>query len=213
MRRLALKARLANSTSRTRRALLSYEIQDQVRDRESSSRTSQNKSHYFSDKLEIMSAEPILRALRNQNFSSAMTGIELAPLTTIGEISFLAVMSCVSLFVIVGNSLTIFVVFKFARLRRDVANHFIASLAVADFLIGAIVMPMAIYQKFLVFDGGSPMVRFCDCLHFVNITSYLSGMFHLMVISMERLVTRDSLVKVSLTHDSRTREHVSLVLY
>lgn len=48
----------------------------------------------------------------------------------------------------VGNTLIIFAVFTTRRLRT-VTNYFVTSLAVADWLVGTFVMPIAVVYHFM----------------------------------------------------------------
>jgi len=45
--------------------------------------------------------------------------------------------------ILAGNSLVIMAVFTHAKLRRSITNRFIVSLAVADMMVGAIVLPFS----------------------------------------------------------------------
>lgn len=45
--------------------------------------------------------------------------------------------------VVVGNSLVVTAVFTHAKLRRSATNRFIVSLAVADLMVGLLVLPFS----------------------------------------------------------------------
>lgn len=47
------------------------------------------------------------------------------------------------LLVVVGNSLVVTAVFTHAKLRRSMTNRFIVSLAIADLMVGLLVLPFS----------------------------------------------------------------------
>jgi len=66
--------------------------------------------------------------------------------TTSWSAGFVGPMSAVlvlDLLVVVGNSLVVTAVFTHAKLRRSTTNRFIVSLAVADLMVGLLVLPFS----------------------------------------------------------------------
>ncbi|KAI1298733.1 Dopamine receptor 1 [Halotydeus destructor] len=104
---------------------------------------------------------------------------------TLFDSLFTTVFTFICAFIGMGNAFVIFSIVYFERLRRNVSNYFIASLAVADFLTGMVLIPMGIYQKKLPSSTSVPLV-FCDTFQTIHITFAASSILHLMAISIDR---------------------------
>lgn len=84
-----------------------------------------------------------------------------------------------------GNFLVIFAVLNERRLRSRVTNMFISSLACADFLIGAVVLPFSIYD--LLSDGFWIFGRdLCDMWHAFDVLGCTASITNLCVIAIDR---------------------------
>ena len=94
---------------------------------------------------------------------------------------FLALFSFV---VIVGNIMVIVAVFKELYLR-SVTNYFIVSLAIADVMVGGVVMPFAISHEMTneVWLYGQ---EWCDLWHSLDVLASTASILNLCVISLDR---------------------------
>ncbi|XP_071793558.1 dopamine receptor 2-like [Asterias amurensis] len=83
-----------------------------------------------------------------------------------------------------GNTLVILAIYR-ERCLRTVTNLFIASLASADFIIGALVIPFAIYNelRFGKWVFGKP---WCDMWHAIDILACTASITNLCVIAVDR---------------------------
>ncbi|KAL8591631.1 hypothetical protein ACOMHN_030517 [Nucella lapillus] len=89
-----------------------------------------------------------------------------------------------SLVVIVGNLMVIVAVFKELYLR-SVTNYFIVSLAIADVMVGGVVMPFAISHEMTraVWLYGK---YWCDLWHSLDVLASTASILNLCVISLDR---------------------------
>lgn len=71
---------------------------------------------------------------------------------TYEEITFLVVESIIAIFAMLGNILVIIVFFRERRLRRK-TNYYIISLASADFCVGLLGIPFAIFWVMKFFNS------------------------------------------------------------
>ncbi|KAI1285477.1 Alpha-1B adrenergic receptor [Halotydeus destructor] len=89
-------------------------------------------------------------------------------------------------FIVISNGATILTIFSDGLLSNNISNYFIASLAVADFLIGFYSIPAdAYYHKVLVHQNVNP-VLYCDIFQLIHLTTGLASIWHLIAISVER---------------------------
>jgi len=65
------------------------------------------------------------------------------PTASAGFIGPMTAVLVLDLLVIVGNSLVVTAVFTHGKLRRSTTNRFIVSLAVADLMVGLLVLPFS----------------------------------------------------------------------
>ena len=95
--------------------------------------------------------------------------------------TFLALVSFV---VIVGNIMVIVAVFKELYLR-SVTNYFIVSLAIADVMVGGVVMPFSISHEMTnaVWLYGQ---EWCDLWHSLDVLASTASILNLCVISLDR---------------------------
>ncbi|XP_076461835.1 dopamine receptor 2-like [Babylonia areolata] len=89
-----------------------------------------------------------------------------------------------SLVVIIGNVMVIVAVFKELYLR-SVTNYFIVSLAIADVMVGGVVMPFAISREVTneVWLFGQ---EWCDLWHSLDVLASTASILNLCVISLDR---------------------------
>lgn len=99
--------------------------------------------------------------------------------------SSLFIAATLSIFICFSNFLTIAAVYCEPKLRRNLSNYFIASLAAADLLIGCISIPMDTYYHHMMMPGEYPAL-FCDVFQAIHLTSGLASIWHLIAISAER---------------------------
>lgn len=95
-----------------------------------------------------------------------------------------SLMSLVSIITFLGNLLVIYAIRTEKRLQT-VSNHFICSLAVADFLIGIYVMPMSIIYFVGDFQWSYGIVL-CQMWLSVDYVSSTSSIFNLFILSLDR---------------------------
>ena len=101
---------------------------------------------------------------------------------------FVTIYSLLSFLVILGNSLIIFVFTRNNKLRTA-TNMFFASLAVSDFIVGAISIPCWMY--ILLYDlnhtsQSAANLQFRKAYTFFDVCSALTSIAHLTIISIER---------------------------
>ncbi|XP_014663982.1 PREDICTED: dopamine D2-like receptor [Priapulus caudatus] len=90
-----------------------------------------------------------------------------------------------------GNTLVVLSVYK-ERSLQSVTNYFIVSLAVADIMVGTLVMPFAVYNeiKMGIWELG---VAACDIYTAMDVTASTSSIFNLAAISVDRYTSSSSL--------------------
>jgi len=90
-----------------------------------------------------------------------------------------------AIFTVAGNALVMVAVVREPCLRASVTNHFIVSLAVADIVIGAIVMPFSIVLE--ATDGWWPFgADWCDVWHSLDVLASTASILNLSVIALDR---------------------------
>ena len=102
----------------------------------------------------------------------------------------IAVTAAACPFIILSNILVIVVVKKIRELQTN-SNILIASLAVADLLVGAVSMPLSISLDSMILRGTLSEDIICtisDITGFVLYTAYCASYYHLVLISWERYV-------------------------
>jgi len=86
---------------------------------------------------------------------------------------------------VAGNALVMTAVVREPYLRASVTNHFIVSLAVADLIIGAVVMPFSIVLE--ASDGWWPFgADWCDVWHSLDVLASTASILNLSVIALDR---------------------------
>ena len=107
-----------------------------------------------------------------------------APLYELQHPAMGVVLALFSLVVIVGNIMVIVAVFKELYLR-SVTNYFIVSLAIADVMVGGVVMPFAISHEMTneVWLYGQ---EWCDLWHSLDVLASTASILNLCVISLDR---------------------------
>ena len=90
-----------------------------------------------------------------------------------------------AVFTVAGNALVMAAVAREPCLRASVTNHFIVSLAVADIVIGAVVMPFSIVLE--AGDGWWPFgADWCDIWHSLDVLASTASILNLSVIALDR---------------------------
>lgn len=99
------------------------------------------------------------------------------------SLSLCILLTLIAVFTIFGNSLVIIAISR-ERYLHTVTNYFIMSLAVADCLVGTLVMPFsALYASFKCWLFGPD---FCDVWHSFDVLASTASILNLCVISMDR---------------------------
>lgn len=94
------------------------------------------------------------------------------------------VLSIVVISIIIGNSLVITAVALYGKLRKSISNSFIASLALADLLLGLLVLPLSLSQA--IFGYWSFGEFMCKAWLIVDIWVCTASILHLCAISLDR---------------------------
>jgi len=90
-----------------------------------------------------------------------------------------------AMFTIGGNALVMAAVICEPCLRHNITNYFIVSLAVADLVIGAVVMPFSIVLE--AGDGWWPFgADWCDVWHSLDVLASTASILNLSVIALDR---------------------------
>ncbi|CAL8080646.1 unnamed protein product [Calicophoron daubneyi] len=118
-----------------------------------------------------------------------------------GEITIFLVLCVLTSVTIAGNLLVMLAVVLRYNLRQNVTNCFIASLAAADFFLGAVVMPFAVvdylrdtYGSYLSMEAKMHFIfwpygrDWCDLWHASDVLSSTASILNLCMISVERYV-------------------------
>lgn len=114
-----------------------------------------------------------------------------------------------SLFCLVGNSLTIVAVSKDTSLKKSVTNYCVVSLAIADIIVGAIIIP---FRGFYEFNQRKWIFGYllCDIWYATNISTCTASILNLCLISLDRYVS----IFDTLNYDSRlSRKKVVIYIF
>uniref|UniRef100_A0A183KH77 G_PROTEIN_RECEP_F1_2 domain-containing protein n=1 Tax=Schistosoma curassoni TaxID=6186 RepID=A0A183KH77_9TREM len=113
-----------------------------------------------------------------------------------------------ALLTITGNVLVFIAFLRERYMRKNLTNWFLVSLAIADLLVGIIVMPFAIYHT--LYNAYWPFGRhWCDIWHAFDVLSSTASILNLCAIALERYWATEN----PITHTSmRTRRHCLLML-
>nr|CAH8848948.1 unnamed protein product [Trichobilharzia regenti] len=111
----------------------------------------------------------------------------------------------------IWKSILLGIILTFLReryMRKNLTNWFLVSLAIADLLVGTIVMPFAIFHT--LNDEYWPFGReWCDGWHAFDVLSSTASILNLCAIALERFWATEN----PITHTSmRTRRHCLLML-
>ncbi|CAH8853777.1 unnamed protein product [Trichobilharzia szidati] len=128
------------------------------------------------------------------NFSHSLDSDAVETITTLG-------FSLIIIITIGGNLLVLFAISTRHKLRRNVTNCLIASLAAADLILGAVVMPFAvidllrcIHKDHLPTEKQDDYILWpygqdwCDIWHALDVLSSTASILNLCVISVERYI-------------------------
>jgi len=127
----------------------------------------------------------------NNNWTSTSADCSAQLLTSLTDINAQRcwMISCVltpfAIITVAGNALVMVAVVREPCLRASVTNHFIVSLAVADIIIGAVVMPFSIVLE--ATDGWWPFgADWCDLWHSLDVLASTASILNLSVIALDR---------------------------
>ena len=102
-------------------------------------------------------------------------------------ITWCAIYGIVAAATVTGNALTV-AVFSKKKLPRKFGGYFIINLAVADFMVGALALPMYIYMVYaFVYLPGKNIVTFQQAYTVVDLFTGLTSVFTMASIAIERL--------------------------
>jgi hypothetical protein len=126
--------------------------------------------------------------MNNSNTSSSNTvaiiGENIGPLTLIGVLTAIIIM----LFTVCGNLLVIISVIRERKLRQQISNYLILSLAVTDLIVGVYAIPIRIHSDVEGWNFGGPNYAKITCLvmHAIGVTCYFTSVLHLLIIAIDR---------------------------
>ncbi|XP_070566971.1 adenosine receptor A2b-like [Ptychodera flava] len=86
--------------------------------------------------------------------------------------------------IVTGNALVIIAVFRQPKLRKSATNHFIVSLSVADFMVGAFYIPIQVLNYYSI--GLIENEILCDFMYSFSWTCPNSTVFSLLSIAVDR---------------------------
>ncbi|XP_070565830.1 adenosine receptor A2b-like [Ptychodera flava] len=89
-----------------------------------------------------------------------------------------------SVLIVTGNALVIIAVFRQPKLRKSATNHFIVSLSVADFMVGAFYIPIQVLNYYSI--GLIENEILCDFMYSFSWTCLNSTVFCLLSIAVDR---------------------------
>ena len=96
------------------------------------------------------------------------------------------ILSLVVISIIIGNSLVITAVALYRKLRKSVSNFFIASLALADFLLAAVILPFSLSKE--IFGYWSFGQVMCQIWLVSDVWICTASILHLCAISLDRYI-------------------------
>lgn len=104
---------------------------------------------------------------------------------TLRQVVVGSLLAVFSVFTVAGNTLVMAAVACDPYLRNNVTNYFIVSLALADLVIGAVVMPFSILLE--TSDGWWPFgADWCDVWHSIDVLASTASILNLSVIALDR---------------------------
>ncbi|XP_055940221.1 dopamine D2-like receptor isoform X1 [Argiope bruennichi] len=136
----------------------------------------------------------------NESFIDEYTGTE--------KVFWALLLLPLPLVAVLGNILVILSVYKEKSLQT-VTNYFIVSLAFADLLVAAVVMPFAVYV--LVNGDWELSDTLCDFYIAVDVTCSTASIFNLVAISIDRYIAVTQPIKYS-KHKNSTRVSLTIAI-
>lgn len=93
-----------------------------------------------------------------------------------------------SLFCVLGNLVTIIAITVDIRLKKSVTNYCVVSLAIADIIVGSIIIPFRGYYEFndKIWIFGH---LFCDIWYSINISTCTASILNLCIICLDRYIS------------------------
>ncbi|KAG6440783.1 hypothetical protein O3G_MSEX001533 [Manduca sexta] len=134
-------------------------------------------------------ARPVDSMLSASNFSDNLTdpalGLDLptSPYSLVQKIAIAIVASVLSVLTVVGNSM-VMISFKIDKQLQTISNYFLFSLAVADFAVGLISMPL--YTMFTIYGYWPLGPHVCDTWLALDYLASNASVLNLLIISFDR---------------------------
>lgn len=96
------------------------------------------------------------------------------------------VLSLLTATIVIGNSLIITAVLLYKRLRKSISNSFIASLSLADWMLGVVVLPFSLFKE--VYGYWPFGLAICQTWLIVDVWVCTASILHLCAISIDRYI-------------------------
>ncbi|XP_077992780.1 D(1) dopamine receptor-like [Glandiceps talaboti] len=143
-----------------------------------------NLDDYLTTKMSVTPISSSLpTSLSSQSSSSTVFPTSLPPQNVVETIVIGIILGFLILFTILGNTLVITSVFVYRRLRTNITNWFIVSLAISDLLVAIFVM---IWAAVNFLAGYWPFGKFCQVHMALDIMLSTASILNLCVISVDR---------------------------
>ncbi|KAA0196836.1 Dopamine receptor 2 [Fasciolopsis buskii] len=119
-----------------------------------------------------------------------------------------AVLVATMVLTVLGNLLVVFAVLREHHMRSNLTNRFLVSLAVADLLMGSVVMPFALMHTLR--DGYWSFGRdWCDLWHAFDVLSSTASILNLCAIAIERFWATENPISYA---SQKTRRRCTIML-
>ncbi|XP_071827641.1 uncharacterized protein [Apostichopus japonicus] len=125
--------------------------------------------------------------------------------------SFLVIGSFIAVIIVLGNFVTIVAFCKDGKLRQTGVNCYIFNLAIADFLVGIIIMPVSIAS--IISPDLSSNLLFCHLSFWPSFLALLASIYMVLLISRDRYLMVKDVIHHKKTQTPRMAKKMVLITY